>query len=434
MAHRVVDASCGPLLVHDDGTLITARGIVYATAERFTAPVPAPTHSDVHDATRRGPACPQLRSRLEFVTGPVVDGLARSEACQVLSVTAPCDAQGLPVMVWFHGGAYMSGGGEAPKYDPDAVAADGRVVVVSVTYRLGIFGYLNPCAGGDGNLGLRDQIQALRWVQRNIAAFGGDPAQVTIFGQSAGGDSVFSLVLSEETTGLFHRAILQSAPLGLRRGREAMTAAMRAAVVDALDDAEPEEAGVERLLEAQTVAVAAAQRFGLIGGLPFAPIEGLDPLPPGATTNRRLAEVARQVEILVGYTRDDAAPFVAMDPRGRRLRRLGLPGRRLGRLAGARMTNRIFGQPARDLAELWTSHGGRAATFRVDWSPPGAPLGACHCIELPLLFSAQRWADAPMLGSRPDPVDTDLAGRVRGYWAAFAHGGVSGLENPTLRI
>ena len=149
---------CGPLLVDDDGILVKAHAIPYATAERFAAPVPAPRHSDVRDATRRGPVCPQLPSRLDFVNGPVVDGLASSEQCQVLSVTAPCDAQGFPVMVWFHGGAYMSGSGEGIISDPDALVREGRVVVVTVSYRLGIFGYLNPHADGEENLGLRDQI------------------------------------------------------------------------------------------------------------------------------------------------------------------------------------------------------------------------------------------------------------------------------------
>lgn len=429
MTPRVLEASCGPLLVDDDGPLVNARGIVYATADRFAAPVLAPPRTDVFDATRRGAPCPQLPSRLNFVTGPVIDELGRGEACQVLSITAPRDAHGLPVMVWFHGGAYMAGGGDAPKYDPDLLAAEGRVVVVRVTYRLGIFGYLNPSADGDQNLGLRDQIVALRWVRQHIAAFGGDPSRVTIFGQSAGGDSVFNLILSAETTGLFHHAILQSAPLGLRSGRAPMTAAMRHAAADALGGVTPAEASVENLLAAQTAAAATAQRFGLRGGLPFAPIEGQDPLPTTADARRRITERASEVDILVGYTRNDAAPFLAMNPRTRRLQRLGLT-----RPAGAVMTRRIFGAPALRLASTWTASGGNAATYRVDWSPPGASLGACHCIELPLLFSSPQWADAPMLGSTPNPVDANLGRRVRGYWAAFAHNGVAGLGASRLRI
>jgi len=128
---RRLDPPAGPLLAEDDGTLLHVRGIRYARAVRFAAPQPIAPWLDVLDTTRRGPVCPQLPSRLEWVTGPVVDGLAMSEDCQVLSVTAPSDADGLPVMVWLHGGAYVSGGGEAPKYDADELARRGRVVVVS---------------------------------------------------------------------------------------------------------------------------------------------------------------------------------------------------------------------------------------------------------------------------------------------------------------
>jgi carboxylesterase type B len=212
----------------------------------------------------------------------VIDGLAMSEDCQVLSVTAPSDANRLPVMVWLHGGAYVSGGGEAPKYDADEMARRGRVVVVRVSYRLGVLGDLSP--SGVDNLGLRDQILALQWVHENIGAFGGDPDRVTVFGQSAGADSVFSLVLCEQTTGLFQRAIMQSAPLGVRDGRDAMTAAMRSAA---------SAAATGDVLDAQTAAAAAAARFGLIGRLPFGPIMGLDPLPAASDTDDRLAEAAR---------------------------------------------------------------------------------------------------------------------------------------------
>jgi para-nitrobenzyl esterase len=341
-----------------------------------------------------------------------------SEDCQVLSVTAPSDADGLPVMVWFHGGAYVSGGGEAPKYDADELASRGRVVVVRVSYRLGVLGYLSP--SGVDNLGLRDQILALQWVRDNIVAFGGDPDRVTVFGQSAGADSVFSLMLCARTTGLFSRAIMQSAPLGVREGRDAMTAAMRSAA----------GATTGELLDAQTAAAAAAARFGLIGRLPFGPIMGLDPLPAASDADERLADATRRIELLVGYTRDDGAPFVAMDPRVARLKRLGPIGRAIGRAGVAALTRRAFGKPARQLAETWRRYGGRSTTFRVDWSPAG--MGACHCIELPLLFDPAQWADAPMLGGRQ--VDDRLAESMRRNWSGFAHHGVSGLDSPTLRF
>jgi para-nitrobenzyl esterase len=416
---RRLDPAAGPILADDDGALLHVRGIRYARAARFAAPQPIAPWSEVLDATTRGPACPQLPSRLEWVTGPVVDTLALSEDCQVLSVTAPSDANGLPVMVWLHGGAYVSGGGESPKYDADELARRGRVVVVRVSFRLGVLGYLSP--SGVDNLGLRDQIVALQWVRDNIGDFGGDPDRVTVFGQSAGADSVFSLVLCGQTTGLFQRAMMQSAPLGVRDRRDAMTAAMRSAA---------RTATTGDVLDAQTAAVYAAARFGLIGGLPFGPIMGLEPLPAASDTDDRLADAAPRIELLIGYTRNDGAPFAAMDPRYMRAKRLGPVGTVIERVAAATLTRRVFSAPARRLAEAWRRYGGRAATYRVDWSP--GPMGACHCIELPLLFDSAAWADAPMLGGQP--VDETLGETLRRNWTGFAHSGVDGLDSPTMRF
>ena len=142
-----VFTSSGRLTVADVAGLRHARGIPYATARRFQAPEPLRTPDVERDATRRGPACPQTPSRLDGITGPVVDELEQREDCLVLSVTSPTGASDLPVMVWIHGGAYLSGSGEAPRYDPDDLAREG-VVVVTVTYRLGIFGYLTPAGAG----------------------------------------------------------------------------------------------------------------------------------------------------------------------------------------------------------------------------------------------------------------------------------------------
>jgi para-nitrobenzyl esterase len=333
-------------------------------------------------------------------------------------------------MVWFHGGAYVSGGGEAPQYDADELARRGRVVVVTVSYRLGIFGFLSP--GGVDNLGLRDQILALRWVHDNIGAFGGDPDRVTVCGQSAGADSVLSLMLCGQAAGLFGRAIMQSAPLGVRDGRDAMTAAMRSAASAALDGVTADGATTGQLLDAQTAAASAAARFGLIGRLPFGPAMGADPLPASSKADDRLADAARRVELLVGHTENDGRPFVAMDPRIARWKRLGPVGALIERKAAAALTRRVFGMPARRLAKAWRRNGGRSATYRVDWSPPGAPMGACHCIELPLLFDASAWADAPMLGG--GPVDDRLAETMRRNWSGFAHHGIDGLDSPSLRF
>jgi para-nitrobenzyl esterase len=439
-----VVAPCGPVHVDDDGVLMRARGIPYATAERFAAPVSVPDWQTPVNATVRGPACPQNESRLGFLNGRVAEDLAPSEACLVVSVTAPALADGLPVMVWLHGGAYLTGGGEAPKYDPDALVREGNVVVVNVTYRLGVFGYLAPDRAGVTNAGLRDQIAALKWVRRNIAAFGGDPSNVTVFGQSAGADSVLCLLVADGTEGLFHRAIVQSAPLGLRLGRhpwKGISPAARAAFRDALAGTDPRSATVARLLTAQTAAAAAAasRSHGFAGVTPFAfaPTPGAAPLPPAHEWGHRLAEAAGRVEVMVGYTRYDAASLIAMRPGPNRLMRLGRGGTAVLKALSVVPTARLFGRcPIRRFATAWRRHGGQLLVFRVDWSPPGAPLGACHCMELPLLFGApDSWSDAPMLGGTPTTVDDAHRGEVaRTTWASFARDGVSATGTATLRL
>ena len=216
---------------------------------------------------------------------------------------------------------------------------------------------------------------------------------------------------------------MQSAPLGVRDGRDAMTAAMRSAA---------NAASTGELLDAQTAAGAAAAPFGLTGRLPFGPIMGLDPLPAVSDADDRLADAARRIELLIGHTRNDGAPFVAMDPRIARTKRLGPLGDVIERAASAALTRRVFRVPARRLAKAWRGYGGRSATFLVNWSPPRAPMGSCHCIELPLLFDAPAWADAPMLGGHP--VDDRLAETMRRNWAGFAHHGVAGLDSPAMRF
>lgn len=396
----LINTGAGALKAEIDGSLVRARGVRYATADRFCEPQPY-TWDGVLDATQRGPACPQPPSSLAAVVGNSVDGLTFDEHCQVLTVTAPADATDLPVMVWFHGGAYVTGSGESTKYDAGTLAAEG-VVVVSVSYRLGVFGYLS------GNLGLLDQLVALRWVRDNISAFGGDPANVTAFGQSAGADSVYALMFASDE-GLFHRAILQSAPLGARSGERAeMTAALRELItVDATATASAEEVlAVQK--DAQTMA---STRFMPAGGMPFAPVFGEAPLP----VEPDLSGVAGRVQLLVGHTQDDGSPYVADQPEAWEI-----------------VTELVFAGPARQFAADWTTAGGQAATYNFRWSAPGAPLGSCHCMELPFLFDIAAWTGAGMLaGQQPDP---SLARTMRKTWADFARNGIDALPSRSLEF
>jgi para-nitrobenzyl esterase len=438
--HLTIDD--GPIDVEPRDGVIRARGLPYGRAARFDVAVPPEPWTDRRDANTPGPACPQRPGRLDFVTGPVLDGIKISEDCLVLSVTAPEGADGLPVMVWFHGGAYVAGGGESSKYDPTMLAAEGDVVVVTVTYRLGIFGYLAPPgAEAEDNLGLRDQILALQWVQRSIAAFGGNPSNVTVFGQSAGADSVLALMVSDGTADLFHRAIVQSAPVGIGTGtvdvadaRSGMATAMQAAMARALNGEDPRNATVARLLEAEAAAVQAAQASKLVSGMAFAPRLGCTPMPPASELAKRLADAAQRVELFIGHTADDAAPFVHMNPRVARLARVKRLQQLVVRSATRRTTRRIFGSAVGRFADDWTANGGEVATFSFGWAPPDAPFGSCHCMELPFLLGADgAWSNAPMLG-RSRTIDESLARRMRSVWTGFARDGIASLSTRTMRF
>ena len=426
--------------VRDD--VFCARGLPYGRAARFDVAVPPEPWTGPRDATQPGPACPQRPGRLDFVTGPVVDGLSVSEDCLVLSVFAPSGADGLPVMVWFHGGAYVAGSGESSMYDPSLLVAEGGVVVVTVTYRLGIFGYLAPPhSDADDNLGLRDQILALHWVQRSISAFGGNPSNVTVFGQSAGADSVLALMVSDGTANLFHRAIVQSAPIGIgtgtvgvAEGRSRMATAMQEAMARSLNGEEPRTATVARLLQAESAAAEAAQASRLLSGMAFAPRLEHTPLPAASELEARLADAAQRVELLIGHTADDAAPFVLMHPRVAALGRARVLQQMIARSMTGLMTRRIFGLAVGRFADDWAANGGQVATYHFQWAPSDAPLGSCHCMELPfLLGTAEAWSHAPMLG-RSRTIDETLARQMRSLWTDFARTGIGALPTRRLRL
>ena len=215
----VVHAPVGAIEGRAQGPLEVFKGIPYAQPPvgrlRWTPPRPLADWTGVKPALDFGPACVQPPSPPGNIYGETPAPM--SEDCLSLNVWAPKGADKAPVLVWIHGGALVSGSSREPTYDGTVLARQG-VVVVSINYRLGVLGWLaHPALSAEsaqdvsGNYGLLDQIAALQWVKRNIAAFGGDPANVTIAGQSAGGLSVMFLMASPPARGLFAKAIAESA-------------------------------------------------------------------------------------------------------------------------------------------------------------------------------------------------------------------------------
>lgn len=228
----------------EDG-IFTYKGIPYAKAERFMPPVPADRWEGIRSSRAYGPTCPQGKR-----TGWYSDEQAFSfnwndgfpdENCLRVNIWTPGinDNRKRPVMVWLHGGGYSAGSGqELPSYDGASLARKGDVVVVTLNHRLNVLGFLDLSAYGEkfaksGNAGLMDLVAALEWVKDNISSFGGDPSNVTIFGQSGGGGKVTTLLATPSAKGLFHKAIVQSGAM-LRTMDSKWSRRIGAAVVEEL--------------------------------------------------------------------------------------------------------------------------------------------------------------------------------------------------------
>ncbi|MGO2750629.1 MAG: carboxylesterase family protein [Pseudoclavibacter sp.] len=401
-----------------------ATGIRYAETGRFEAPRPVAdrAETDVFAATSWSPACPQAPMPvLEEVLGSGIGELGVDEDCQRLSITLPADiapGERLPVMVWIHGGSYVSAAGDAAVMDPAPLVAEQRVVAVNVTFRLGLFGFLGGTDARPANLGLLDIIEAFRWVQRNIAAFGGNPREVTAYGQSAGAHAIAQLLALPEAPSLFARAIIQSAPLNVEGGREEMQSKMLEATT-----AITAETPVADVVRAQAAAQKAASDYGLQGAMSFSPQHGLSPLPDDAGVLAGRDANAPSIDLLIGYAAEEAQLFVPRVPATKRLSELPVIGKPLTSLAVRALTWLVYGRDAAKLTKRHVRAGGRASTYVVSWKAPHNVWGSCHMIDLPLLFGSEAtWGRAPLVrGASWSEIDRE-GKRMRAVWGDFARG------------
>jgi len=429
---RSFDTPAGTIEAVVDGDVTRALGIPYARAERFGVPELQPPFTEPFRADTPAPVPPQPSAEFVDQLLPSMDHLQVDEHCQRLTVTVPSDAgadERLPVMVWIHGGSYVLGGGDLPIHDARDLVTEQRVVVVTVTYRLGVLGFLGDGRSVPANLGLLDLVAALRWVQRNIAAFGGDPDTVTVFGQSAGADAAAHLMISEGARGLFRRAIVQSAPLGLSRGRARMTRAMVRAV-----GAVTADTPLDDVLARQARATAVGARYGLAGGMPFGTQYGSAPLPDERDTDRAWRSVAPDVDVLVGSGSDEAAMYVPLVPGIRTLARSRAVRPLLRWLLVRPLTEAIYGRDVRRFAARHRAAGGRATAYRLLRHPSVTPVGAVHMSDLPLLLGGRdAWAGCRFVPERDWP-EVERRGRaLRAAWAGFARTGtVTAPDDETI--
>ncbi len=427
------------------GDVVSWKGVPYAAPPfgslRWRVPQPVPAWTGVLPAGKFGPSCMQPQ---------VVDV---SEDCLTLNVWRPTarPAQPLPVMVWIHGGAMVRGG--TTMYPADAVAAQG-VIVVSMNYRLGRLGFFaHPAlaaeAPGDvrGNYGFMDQRAALLWVQRNIAAFGGDPAQVTLLGESAGGGAVLAHLVSPMSRGLFQRAILQSHGTPGARAQVVPSSTLAAAEKIAVEwsrsvgvkgEGITALAQLRALSERQLIegvsapAVLAALSAGTVApGMAMSIIDGqflIEP-PEAALAAGRQATMPVIVgtndrDLALGAARSKNELFAAFGPNAGEARKLyDLRGdQTLDELKQQVFADRTMAEPARHLADASARAGAPVWTYRfayVGESQRGKLMGAPHGFEIPYTFDLP----AAVLGDKATPTDKAMGDLVSAYWVSFAKTG-----------
>jgi para-nitrobenzyl esterase len=430
---------------------------------RFQAPEAPESWSGVREATAFGPAAPQIGPVNRVIRGIIgAAGSRQSQDCLYLNVWTPkSDHARRPVMVWIHGGAFILGSGSTSMYGGEHLARRGDVVVVTINYRLGTLGFLrwDEVCGGDDcpptNLGIRDQVAALEWVRDNIEAFGGDPENVTVFGESAGAMSIGALLGTPSARGLFHKAIMQS---GAAHNVSTEEKASRVAeyFFDALEVGSPSldrllEMPVTQLMQAQARAtVQVGLNDGMMAWQPCVDGDLIPELPLVAIDRGDAADIP----VLIGTNRDEYKLFTFADrdrldddalvERVRRIVRrsdaqedtlveriLGTYGPRTGRRdPGANerwvtlQSDRIFHYPATRLADAQSEHQAKTYTYLFEWAPPvvGRALGSCHGLELPFVFGGVR-AGMMRAGLLVNRAAGPLCDHMQDAWASFARTG-----------
>lgn len=421
-----------------EGPVSVFRGIPYAALPaRFAAPQPVRAWYGVREALAFGPPPPQ-------------SGLFGSDAMAgggqdwlTVNVWSPDIGGALPVMVWIQGGAYALGTSGLPEYD-GRVLAGGGVVVVTFNYRVGLEGF-GVVDGTPPNRGLLDQVAALEWVRDNIGGFGGDPGQVTIFGQSAGGGSVAALLAMPRATGLFQRAIAQSVPGAFFT--PALAADITRACAAELDlDPGDLPATDPLLLPPAGDAVLAdmlrfADRWGQAAhaSVVFAPVVDGEVLP----TTPWLG-LTGEVDLLVGHTAHEQRLLSVLSGlRGRVTAEQAAESARVfapdpqayldaypdpEQLYEVVRSDWLFRMPSVTLADAQLAAGGRAHLYELTWPAPGmgGVFGACHGLDVPLVFGNLTQGQPAVLIGEVTPVAEAVSAQMREAWTAFATTGDPG--------
>ena len=447
----LVEGSC------NDG-ICRFLGIPFAAppvgANRFALPQPVVPWDGIRDATRPGPSSYQkLKDFPAIDIVPLIgDGYERGDDYLTLNIWAPEEASDRPVMLFIHGGGFVVGSKDAPVSDGTAFARSG-VVCVAINYRMGIEGFL-PIPGIPTNLGLRDMIAALEWIRRNIARFGGDAGNVTMFGESAGAMAIANLVTSPLADGLFRRAIVESGHGAMVRDIGVAQRLVRklakllkvSPTADGFRSVDPERgwSAMEKIAKPfPGIDLRDAEGHEPVFGISrFIPVFGDDVLPD-KPIDALTKGAGRDIDLLIGTNKEEmnlyfvptkvrakVPGFLAKwllgksHPDARTVLRtygLGQKGRKPGHALTDAMNDLVFRWPARRFAE---EHQGRTHFYEFDWQSPacGGELGACHGMELPFVFKTLGTATGPRGFAGEEPPQA-MADRIHQLWVDFATNG-----------
>ncbi len=459
----IVETTSGRIHGSSEGGLSVYRGVPFAAPPvgdlRFRVAQPHPGWDDVLDCESFRPIAPQIpNEEIESLLGGAPQ--EQSEDCLFLNIWTPgTDAAARPVMFWIHGGAFTIGSGSDGFYDGAALASRGDVVVVTINYRLGALGFLHLPALDESNFGMRDQVAALRWVRDNIARFGGDPNNVTIFGESAGGMSCGTLMGSPEAQGLFHKAIPQSGA-GHHGMREDQAVANGERFCELLG-VRPDDIDALRAASVPDILKAQAELEALLyedletrgeAEMRFRPVIDGDFLPD-MPVDAVLAGQATGVALLIGCLDEENKLFTSMLPSeppteedaianfdlihgdGRKLYDIY----RAARAARGELTtpyeiqtaaqgDKTFRVPAQRLLDAQSMHEPRTWSYCFDWKSPllDGALGSCHALDIPFVFGTH--GNAPAFAGSGVAANA-LAELTMDTWINFARTGDPSTNN-----
>lgn len=420
----VFNTRFGKIAALKEEGIIRIKSIRYAHSERFKKPVAAEASlSSIIISPEKTPVCPQALSPLveKMIGATPVESFEADESTQYLSITRPetiSENEKLPVVVWIHGGSHEIGCGDLATSDPAEWVKEQQMIVVTVSYRLGLFGFLGGDENRPANLGLLDIIEALKWIKNNIADLGGDENNITLLGQSSGGDAIAHLMISEGVEDLFQRVIIQSAPLGLRHKRQKMSAEFLKKT-EALKDG----TDVLKMMDEYKVLVPSVIKYGLKAAMPFGTQYGYFPLCTEEESVEMWKKNARKYDVLIGLNNDETAFYLKTSEALNKYFGKGL-GLKIMDKTVEKTTALIYGNPAKQFAQNLAEAGGNVYLFRIHSKLKDNHIGAPHCIDLPLIFgNEEAWKSSGLLRDIPWNRIHENGKKLRALWAEFARTG-----------